>query len=115
MIKRIFAPALICLLAALLLCACGSTAQAPQAPQKTPYETAQEYVNKPYSDLVKAIGEPKDAAYVPSCFGTEGAEDGELHYEGFTVTTLRDNTKGTETVTYVSADTADTGAASDAG
>ena len=40
--------------------------------------------------LYDAIGEPQDSFYVTSCLNlNEAGEDGELYYEGFTVTTYR--------------------------
>ena len=53
------------------------------------------------SELIKLIGEPKSTYYAVSCIAPDGgAEDGQLYYDGFTVTTLR-YPDGTETIVGV--------------
>ena len=109
----------------LLLCACGSSAPTA-APTSTPAATetpaavlpdavlteaedetvpeenellaaAKEFVDKPVSELIAAVGEPLSSDYAPSCLGS--GEDGELRYDGFTVYTYKEG--DTETVTDV--------------
>lgn len=50
-------------------------------------ETAQKMYDQPIEDLIAIIGEPESREYAPSCL-IDG-EDGILHYDGFTVYTLR--------------------------
>ncbi len=57
-----------------------------QAPSKA---TAQSYIGKSASALIAAIGSPLSSDYSSSCLGD--GEDGELHYDGFTVYTYREN------------------------
>ncbi len=52
-------------------------------------EIAREYVDRPLSELIEKIGEPLSAEYVTSCL-IPGGQDGELHYEDFTVYTVKD-------------------------
>ena len=52
------------------------------------YATAQGYVGQPASALISAIGRPFDSEYSASC-EQEGAEDGMLYYNGFSVWTMR--------------------------
>lgn len=52
------------------------------------YTTALGYVGQPLSALVNAIGQPLQSEYAASC-EQEGAEDGMLSYQGFTVWTMR--------------------------
>ena len=59
--------------------------------------TAKEFIEKPVSELIAAIGEPLASDYAPSCLGS--GEDGELQYDGFTVYTYKEG--DTETVTDV--------------
>lgn len=56
-------------------------------------ETALKYVGKDVSKLYAAIGKPNSSEYASSCIGD--GEDGLLHYNGFTVTTYRENGKET--------------------
>ena len=56
-------------------------------------ETALKYVGKDVSKLYAAIGKPNSSEYAFSCIGD--GEDGLLHYNGFTVTTYRENGKET--------------------
>ena len=109
---------LLVLLLSLSLCACGQpqAAPAPESapPQAEPEEApaegipgdetpvlggsdtpaqdlfalAESFVDRPVSELIDAIGEPLDRAYVSSCLGD--GEDGELYYDGFTVFTYRE-------------------------
>ena len=142
--------AAICLLCALLLVGCGSTAPAatpaptevpapvespaeetavPEAsptPEATPtpvaslpdaglvpdtdtedtdpealLERAKSFVDKPLSELQEEFGEPLSSTYVSSCL-IPGGQDGELHYNGFTVYTVKSG--NSETVQDVLAD-----------
>lgn len=56
-------------------------------------ETALKYVGKDVNKLYSAIGKPASSEYVSSCVGN--GEDGILYYDGFTVTTYRENGKET--------------------
>ena len=59
---------------------------------------AEGFVGANVEDLYAAIGYPDSVEdYVPSCLGP--GEDGELHYDGFTVYTYREN--GVETINAV--------------
>ena len=98
------------------LCACGGSEEKPadmesvlpvaesgvetedQAPN-SPAEEAEPEVNEDkalaesmigeeVSKLIEAIGEPESADYAGSCLGP--GEDGELHYDGFTVYTYKE-------------------------
>ena len=69
----------------------------PAAPSVPTKGDASAYIGSSKSALVSGIGSPNSSSYAPSCIG-EG-EDGELHYNGFTVYTYREN--GSETVTDV--------------
>lgn len=98
------------------LCACGASEEKPvdmesvlpgaesgvetedQAPN-SPAEEAEPEVNEDkalaesmigeeVSKLIEAIGEPESADYAGSCLGP--GEDGELHYDGFTVYTYKE-------------------------
>lgn len=67
---------------------------APAAPAETAsLETALKYVGKDVSKLYAAIGKPASSEYASSCIGD--GEDGLLYYDGFTVTTYRENGKET--------------------
>ena len=47
-------------------------------------------VGQDVSQLIEQIGEPGSTYYAASCIAPDGgAEDGQLRYDGFTVTTLR--------------------------
>ena len=70
-----------------------------QEPVNEAYEAAKKYIERPLSELIEEFGEPISAEYVNSC-GAPG-QDGELHYDGFTVLTYKDG--NSETVTYVEA------------
>ena len=56
-------------------------------------ETALKYVGKDVSKLYAAIGKPNSSEYASSCIGD--GEDSLLYYNGFTVTTYRENGKET--------------------
>lgn len=154
--KRNLLLAALCLICALLLIGCGSTAPDPtpapaetaapvetaapaetEAPSETPapsaepeaepsaepvatlpdaglvrdtedssesdelFALAKSYVDKPLSELQAELGEPLSSAYVSSCL-IPGGEDGELHYDGFTVYTVK--SADSETVQDVLAD-----------
>ena len=58
-------------------------------------EQAKSFIGKDVQDLIRALGEPAERSYAPSCVGK--GEDGELQYEGFTVYTYREGDR--ETVT----------------
>ena len=121
--KRKLTISLLCLLGALLLIGCGTSAApaesatpspaaadaaAPSATlpdadlepagEPSPYEIALEYKDRPLEDLIEVFGEPLSSAYGSSCL-VEGAEDGNLQYDGFWVSTLRDG--DTETINGV--------------
>lgn len=104
----------ICLCLVLLLSACGGR----EDPQGSEPETtadasnestgaatsnakalAESCINKSVQDLYAKIGQPKSSDYAPSCNGGEGAEDGNLYYDGFIVYTLKEGNK--ETVVFV--------------
>ena len=52
------------------------------------YGIALGYIDQPASALISAIGQPYSTEYSASC-EQEGAEDGMLHYNGFSVWTMR--------------------------
>lgn len=98
------------------LCACGGSEEKPanmesvlpgaesgveteDEAQNSPVEEAEPEVNEDkalaesmigeeVSKLIEAIGEPESADYASSCLGP--GEDGELHYDGFTVYTYKE-------------------------
>lgn len=61
-------------------------------------EIAKGLIDAPVAELYEAIGYPESSDYAPSCL-KEGAEDGNLYYDGFTVYTIRSGEE--ETVYYV--------------
>ena len=65
-----------------------NTAQSQQNHVPPAYGKALGYVGQPTSALFSAIGQPFDSAYSASC-EEEGAEDGMLYYNGFSVWTMR--------------------------
>ena len=71
------------------------------SPAEALFELAKSYVDKPLSELQAEIGEPVSSSYVSSCL-VPGGEDGELHYDGFTVYTVKSG--DSETVQDVLAD-----------
>ena len=71
------------------------------SPSEALFELAKSYVDKPLSELQAEIGEPVSSSYVSSCL-IPGGEDGELHYDGFTVYTVKSG--DSETVQDVLAD-----------
>ncbi len=78
----------------LSLAACGNKTK-PAATPEEQLATAKTMVGEEVSTLYDAVGEPEDSSYASSCIGD--GEDGELHYDGFTVYTYRD-TDGGETI-----------------
>ena len=97
------------------LCACGAGEEKPEdmqsvlpgadtqaeseAPVDEPAESsapaenenkklAEDLIGEDVSKLYEAIGEPNDSSYAGSCLGP--GEDGELHYDGFTVYTYKE-------------------------
>ena len=98
------------------LCACGSSEEKPanresvlpgaesgveteDEAQNSPADAAEPETNEDkalaesmigeeVSKLIEAIGEPESADYAGSCLGP--GEDGELHYDGFTVYTYKE-------------------------
>ena len=110
--KRKLILSILCLICALLLIGCGNSAPAeapaPSQPaetagpsatlpdaglepagEPTPYEIAQQYIDRPMEELVAAIGEPLSSVYGPSCL-IQGAQDGQLQYDGFWIYSLKD-------------------------
>ena len=71
------------------------------SPSEALFELAKSYVDKPLSELQAEIGEPVSSSYVSSCL-IPGGEDGELHYDGFTVYIVKSG--DSETVQDVIAD-----------
>ena len=71
------------------------------SPSEALFELAKSFVDKPLSELQAEIGEPVSSSYVSSCL-VPGGEDGELHYDGFTVYTVKSG--DSETVQDVLAD-----------
>ena len=71
------------------------------SPSETLFELAKSFVDKPLSELQAEIGAPVSSSYVSSCL-IPGGEDGELHYDGFTVYTVKSG--DSETVQDVIAD-----------
>ena len=74
--------------------------QPGQGPDLTSEEakTAYSLIGKDVSELYDAVGQPERSAYSASCIAPDaGAEDGQLFYDGFTVSTVR-MPDGTETV-----------------
>ena len=51
-------------------------------------ELAESMIGEEVSGLIEAIGEPESSSYAGSCLGP--GEDGELHYDGFTVYTYKE-------------------------
>ena len=75
--------------------------KASPSPSEALFELAKSYVDKPLAELQAEIGEPVSSNYVSSCL-IPGGEDGELHYDGFTVYTVKSS--DSETVQDVIAD-----------
>ena len=71
----------------------------PTDPEKTPFQLAEECIDKPLADLIALVGEPNSADYAPSCLNPGVGEDGNLYYDGFVVYTYREGSS--ETVQYV--------------
>ena len=103
----------------LCLCACGESKEAVPSPTPAPVEEptntqqsvlpgatleaaeeepeeevnedlekAMSFLEKDVSELIAVFGEPNSSDYGPSCLGS--GEDGELHYDAFTVYTYRE-------------------------
>ena len=110
--KRKLILSILCLICALLLIGCGNSAPAetpaPSEPvetavpsaslpdaglepagEPTPFEIAQEYIDRPLEELIDAIGEPISSAYGPSCL-IPGGQDGQLQYDGFWIYSVKD-------------------------
>ena len=68
------------------------------------YGIAQGYVGQPASALINAIGRPFDSEYSASC-EQEGAEDGMLYYNGFSVWTMRTATGEIVRAVYLDGET----------
>ena len=60
---------------------------------------AESCIDKSVTELFDLIGETESSDYAPSCNGGEGAEDGNLYYDGFIVYTLKEGDN--ETVVFV--------------
>ncbi len=71
------------------------------SPSEELFELAKGFVDKPLAELQAEIGESVSSSYVSSCL-IPGGEDGELHYDGFTVYTVKSG--DSETVQDVIAD-----------
>ena len=72
----------------------GEPETTPEAPafDEEKYNAALALKGEDVALLYDAIGEPIETYYAPSCIGGTG-EDGELTYEGFYVTTYRNDGK----------------------
>ena len=113
--KKVFMMFLVAVML-LSLCACGGSEEKPTnmesvlpgaesgaetddaAPSSEPVEAepetnkdkelAESMIGEEVSGLIEAIGEPESSSYAGSCLGP--GEDGELHYDGFTVYTYKE-------------------------
>ena len=113
--KKVFLMFLVAVMI-LSLCACGGSEENPAnmesvlpgaesdvetddaAPSSEPIEAepeankdkelAKSMIGEEVSGLIEAIGEPESSSYAGSCLGP--GEDGELHYDGFTVYTYKE-------------------------
>lgn len=113
--KKVFLMFLVAVMI-LSLCACGGSEEKPAnmesvlpgaesdvetddaAPSSEPIEAepeankdkelAESMIGEEVSGLIEAIGEPESSSYAGSCLGP--GEDGELHYDGFTVYTYKE-------------------------
>ena len=113
--KKVFLMFLVAVMI-LSLCACGGSEEKPAnmesvlpgaesgverddaAPSSEPVEAepeankdkelAESMIGEELSGLIEAIGEPESSSYAGSCLGP--GEDGELHYDGFTVYTYKE-------------------------
>ena len=113
--KKVFLMFLVAVMI-LSLCACGGREEKPAnmesvlpgaesgvetddaAPSSEPVEAepeankdkelAESMIGEEVSGLIEAIGEPESSSYAGSCLGP--GEDGELHYDGFTVYTYKE-------------------------
>lgn len=113
---------LLCLLAVLALCACGSAKESEKpadmqsslpstaaveeeatesaepvsdeaAAAREAVQKALKLKNRPVSELYDAIGEPESEDAAPSCMGP--GEDVNLYYDGFTVYTYKEGNEQT--------------------
>ena len=113
---------LLCLLAVLALCACGSAKESEKpadmqsslpstaaveeeatesaepvsdeaAAAREAVQKALKLKNRPVSELYDAIGEPESKDAAPSCMGP--GEDVNLYYDGFTVYTYKEGNEQT--------------------
>ena len=70
----------------------GATLEAaeeePEEDVNEDLEKAMGFLEKDVADLIAVFGEPNSSDYGPSCLGS--GEDGELHYDAFTVYTYRE-------------------------
>ena len=70
----------------------GATLEAaeeePEEEVNEDLETAKSFLEKDVAELIAVFGEPNSSDYGPSCLGS--GEDGELHYDAFTVYTYRE-------------------------
>ena len=66
----------------------NSPADAAEPETKEDKALAESMIGEEVSKLIEAIGEPESADYAGSCLGP--GEDGELHYDGFTVYTYKE-------------------------
>ena len=66
----------------------SSTAEAAEPEGNEDKALAESMIGEEVSKLIEAIGEPESADYAGSCLGP--GEDGELHYDGFTVYTYKE-------------------------
>lgn len=70
----------------------GATLEAaeeePEEEANEDLEKAKSFLEKDVAELIEVFGEPKSSDYGPSCLGS--GEDGELHYDAFTVYTYRE-------------------------
>lgn len=78
----------------------GTTApEATTEPAQDAKALAESCIDKSVDELFALIGQPQSSDYAPSCNGGEGAEDGNLYYDGFIVYTLKEG--DSETVVFV--------------
>ena len=75
------------------------TEESSEAPANDAKALAESCIDKSVTELFDLIGEPESSDYAPSCNGGEGAEDGNLYYDGFIVYTLKEG--DSETVVFV--------------
>jgi outer membrane biosynthesis protein TonB len=66
----------------------NSKPAASETPKQATKADAQKYIGSSVSSMISAIGSPSSKSYSSSCMGD--GEDGELHYDGFTVYTYKE-------------------------